>query len=221
MSRPAAQIAELEHPAELRASFAPDAVAYIEPPPPADGDVEAAALAGYSAQRLPLTLPVSKPDYEKPNPQLGVGLLQWSPGGKFLATRNDSMPRALWVWDPLRGLRSLVVQQGPIRAAAWHPTRQLLAFCSGSAKVYVWSPQGCRTAPLPAAGDGAPAAPAAAAAAATTATTATATATTTTTPTTTTTTTITTTTQTQTNRTSTTSTWKHLHTRKITLTLVH
>ena len=41
--------------------------------------------------------------------------------------------------------------QGHIKAAAWHPTKQLLALCTGGGRIFMWSPQGCRTAPLPAA----------------------------------------------------------------------
>lgn len=82
--------------------------------------------------------------------QVGVGLLAWSRGGKFLVSRNDNMPRALWVWEgETLLLHSLLLQQGPVLSAAWHPSQQLLAICTGSSKVFMWSPKGCRTAPLP------------------------------------------------------------------------
>ena len=59
-------------------------------------------------------------------------------------------PRALWIWDgETLLLHSVLVQQWAIKAAAWHPTQQLLALCTGNSKVFMWSPKGCRTAPLP------------------------------------------------------------------------
>ena len=138
------RLAECEHPSELRPSFSEDAVVWTEP------SADAHPSAGYSASRLPLSIPEVKPNSDRPNPKIGVGLLAWSAGGKFLATRNDNLPRALWVWsaDELT-LHSILLQSSAVRAAAWHPTRQLLALCSDESKLYMWSASGCRTAPLP------------------------------------------------------------------------
>jgi len=135
------RLAECSHPAEVRDSFSEDGVAWIEP----EGDG-----GGYAAQRLPLTVPSERPNPDKAHPKLGVGHLEWSAGGRFLATRNDNMPRALWVWDGATLLlHSVLLQVGHVRAAAWHPTQQLLALCTGASKLFMWSPRGCRTAPLP------------------------------------------------------------------------
>ena len=48
---------------------------------------------------LPATVPTLKAVLDKPNPKLGVGLMAWSGDGKYLATRNDNMPTAIWIWD--------------------------------------------------------------------------------------------------------------------------
>ena len=63
---------------------------------------------------LPGPIPSERPDPTKPNPRLGVGhIMSWSSDGRYLATRNDNMPSALWVWDAEDlGLCSLVVQVG-------------------------------------------------------------------------------------------------------------
>ena len=133
------RIAECAHPAEVREAFSEDAVVWLEPP-------DDSTAGGYVAQRLPLTVPSMRPNPDVPNPKVGVGLLAWSHGGRFLATRNDNMPRTLWVWDGEKLLlHSVLVHQGGVRAAAWNPSRQLLAIATGSAKVFMWSPEGCRT----------------------------------------------------------------------------
>ena len=36
-----------------------------------------------------------------------------------------------------------------VRTASWHPREELLAVCSGSPKLFLWSPNGCRTVPMP------------------------------------------------------------------------
>lgn len=139
------RLAECEHPKEVRPSFSPSAVAWIEPPPQQ-------AAGGYAAKRLPLSVPSVRPNPDIPSPKVGVGLLAWSANGTFLITRNDNMPRGLWVWDGVTLLlHSVLLQQQEVTSAAWHPTRQLLAICTGDSQLYIWSPNGCRTAPLPAA----------------------------------------------------------------------
>jgi len=161
------EIADLDHPQQLRASFSPDAVAYVEQPPHGDlvtvsngrsngiSAVEElprrnSSPRSYVAQMLPLSVPALKPNMDISAPKLGVGLAEWSRDGRYLATRNDNMPRVLWIWDSnCFALHSVLVQHGMVRAAAWHPSRPLLAVCTGNAAVYFWTPQGCRVAPLP------------------------------------------------------------------------
>ncbi len=163
------RIAEVEHLSDMRPSDYAQAVAYVEPATDGlglgaanendDENARAGAVAaeakrppvGYVATRPPLTVPALKPNFDQVSPKLGVGLLQWSASGRFLMSRNDNMPCAVWVWDAANfALHTVLVQQQPVRAAAWHPRQELLAVCSGSAKLFLWSPQGCRTAPMPA-----------------------------------------------------------------------
>ncbi|CAN0510171.1 unnamed protein product, partial [Laminaria digitata] len=61
---------------------------------------------------LPGPIPFERPDPSKANPRLGIGrVMAWSSDGRYLATRNDNMPSALWVWDAEDlGLCSLMVQ---------------------------------------------------------------------------------------------------------------
>lgn len=64
------------------------------------------------APALPGPIPADRPDPSKPHPRLGVGqIMSWSVDGRYLATRNDNMASALWVWDAEDlSLSSVVVQ---------------------------------------------------------------------------------------------------------------
>ncbi|KAL1523802.1 hypothetical protein AB1Y20_018725 [Prymnesium parvum] len=165
------RLAECEHPAEVGGSFAPSAVAWLEPvteappaslEPPEPGsvadlfpvsvssDFATDRVAGYVARRMPLSVPELKPNLDMANPKVGIGLAQWSFDGRWLATRNDNMPRAIWIWSSESfTVRSVLLQQQGVRAVAWHPSRPLLALCTGTSRVFMWSPAGCHTAPLP------------------------------------------------------------------------
>lgn len=166
-----AHVAELEHNSVLSAAFAPDAVAYVQVARSATGRVVAEASAHesesdtidgpemllrrgqeliYTAQKLPLSIPTVKPTPDKLNPHMGIGIVEWSADGRFFATRNDGMPRAIFIWDgSTLALHSVMLQVAAVRSMAWHPTRQVLAVCTGIAAIVLWSPQGCQTAPLP------------------------------------------------------------------------
>mmetsp|Transcript_21913 Transcript_21913/g.49417 ORF Transcript_21913/g.49417 Transcript_21913/m.49417 type:complete len:220 (+) Transcript_21913:970-1629(+) len=167
------RLAECEHPTALGKDFAPCVVVWHEPTSAgveesgtlndftvdasfedvadATRDVASSGLAaGYLARQLPIIVPTARPNLDKPNPKVGVGLLLWSAGGHYLATRNDNMPRALWVWDSESFcLHSILLQQQAIRTAVWHPSLQILALCTNSTRIFLWSPRGCHTAPLP------------------------------------------------------------------------
>lgn len=60
----------------------------------------------------------------------------------MLAVRDESHPKCLWIYNPLTSkLLSLIVQLENISSARWRPTAQtVLAFCTGTSKVYFWRP---------------------------------------------------------------------------------
>ena len=65
-----------------------------------------------------------------------------SPCGRYLAARDASMARCLWVWNPLNGaLVALLVQVECVTSAEWRGGGEgeaVLAFCTGTPRVYFW-----------------------------------------------------------------------------------
>ncbi|XP_004474669.1 WD repeat-containing protein WRAP73 [Dasypus novemcinctus] len=114
----------------------------------------APAETKYEIASGPVPLQTLKPVADRANPKIGVGLLAFSPDNYFLATRNDNVPNAVWVWD-VQKLRLFVVleQLSPVRAFQWDPQQPRLAICTGGGKVYLWSPVGCVSVQVPAEGD--------------------------------------------------------------------
>ncbi|EPS70438.1 hypothetical protein M569_04319 [Genlisea aurea] len=106
----------------------------------------------YDIMEVPITVPSQKPPSDKPNPKQGIGLLSWSSNSRYICTRNDSMPTAVWIWDLQHlELAAIVMQKESIRAAAWDPSSPRLVLCTGSSSLYMWTPSGayCINVPLP------------------------------------------------------------------------
>lgn len=104
----------------------------------------------YEAVQMPVSIPSVKPDPEKPSPKLGVGLVSFSPDCRYLATRNDNMPTAVWVWDMLRlQLAVLLLQSRAVTDMQWDPQQSRLAISAGAGRLYLWSPAGCVSVCIP------------------------------------------------------------------------
>jgi hypothetical protein len=53
---------------------------------------------------------------------VAAGWAKWSPDSQFLATRNDNMPGAVWVWDmAAMELCAVLCHAAPVLDAAWAP----------------------------------------------------------------------------------------------------
>ncbi|KAI8472330.1 MAG: WD40-repeat-containing domain protein [Monoraphidium minutum] len=108
------------------------------------------ARARFAVRPLPAEITSVPPPKDKPNPKLGVGTLAWSPDGQLLATVNDNMPHALWVWDaPAAELAAVLVHAAPVRGAAWSPDGGALAAVTGGGRLYLWSPSGASVVHIP------------------------------------------------------------------------
>mmetsp|Transcript_26839 Transcript_26839/g.43836 ORF Transcript_26839/g.43836 Transcript_26839/m.43836 type:complete len:432 (-) Transcript_26839:209-1504(-) len=111
----------------------------------------ALARSRYLLVECPVSVPVVKLDLSKPAQKTGVGILLWSSDGRYLLTKNDSQPNALWIWDNTRlSLSSLLIQNSPIKCASWDPIRPRAAICTGERKIYLWTANGCSCVDVPA-----------------------------------------------------------------------
>lgn len=108
----------------------------------------------YILQDVPYQVPTIRPDPEKPNPKLGVGTVTFSTDNKYMATKNDCMPNAVWIWDMIKmKLTSIVVQANPVRSFHWDYSETRLGIVTGTNKLYMWSPAGCLSVQVPEEGD--------------------------------------------------------------------
>lgn len=124
------------------------------PPPRVAAGPLTSSESKYEIASMPVSLQTLKPAADRANPRIGIGALAFSPDNYFLATRNDSVPNAVWIWD-IRKLRPLAVleQLCTVRAFQWGPQQPRLAICTGGSKVYLWSPAGCVSVQVPGEGD--------------------------------------------------------------------
>ncbi|GMH33685.1 hypothetical protein BSKO_01519 [Bryopsis sp. KO-2023] len=106
--------------------------------------------AKYVVSDVPVSIPNVKPPMDKPDPKLGVGLQAWSGNGRYLATRNDNMPSAIWVWEPAEShLVAVLLQKHAVKCFEWEPESENLAVCCGTSRVYMWSPAGASVVHIP------------------------------------------------------------------------
>ena len=95
----------------------------------------------------------SKPLKKNPSglPRVGIGMMAWSPDNQYLATRNDSTPHVVYVWETAKlSMCAALIHQTPVRSLKWHPKETRLAICVGTPKVFLWSPEGASWFDLPA-----------------------------------------------------------------------
>ncbi|XP_050009251.1 WD repeat-containing protein WRAP73 isoform X3 [Alexandromys fortis] len=124
------------------------------PPPRAMAGALSTSESKYEIASGPVALQTLKPVADRANPRMGVGMLAFSSDSYFLATRNDNVPNAVWVWD-IQKLKLFVVLEhlSPVRSFQWDPQQPRLAICTGGSKVYLWSPAGCVSVQVPGEGD--------------------------------------------------------------------
>ncbi|XP_061910421.1 WD repeat-containing protein WRAP73 isoform X1 [Entelurus aequoreus] len=104
----------------------------------------------YEIHPPPVQMPVVRPDPDRANPKIGVSTLAFSSDSRYLATKNDNMSSAVWVWDMQKmSLVAVLEQMSAVRCFQWDPRRSRLALCTGNAKVYLWTPAGCVSVQVP------------------------------------------------------------------------
>ncbi|KAJ7306461.1 hypothetical protein JRQ81_009815 [Phrynocephalus forsythii] len=158
-------IAELEHPVDI---VNPKIVVYKEVEKSPAVELEKLAfpptkkMAGslfstkskYEIVQPPVSLLSVKPAVDRANPKIGVRMLAFSSDNCFLATRNDNLPSAVWIWD-IQKMKLFVVLEHlcPVQLFQWDPRQSRLAICTGNSRAYLWSPGGCVSVQVPMEGD--------------------------------------------------------------------
>ena len=88
-------------------------------------------------------------DNKAATPRLGVSIMRWSHDGRFVATKNENMPRVLWLWSlSAAGLHTVIVLENAVRCVAWSPTENLLYFSTGGQQLYEWTPDRIQALPV-------------------------------------------------------------------------
>ena len=87
---------------------------------------------------------------DKPNPQLGIGLMEWSHDGQFIASRNDNMPNTVWIWEiQSLTLKAILLHMQPVKNFSWCPKNNDLAICTANGKIFFWSAEGASVCDVP------------------------------------------------------------------------
>ncbi|CAH7675245.1 WD40-repeat-containing domain protein [Phakopsora pachyrhizi] len=110
-----------------------------------------------------LTAPL-RPDFNKPNPTIGIRDIRWSHDGEYMACRNDSMPHTIFIFSfkavthmqtpstdskttstapsvPLRPrMTSILHFVAPVRSMMWSPLATHLAAVCATSALYIWYP---------------------------------------------------------------------------------
>jgi len=85
---------------------------------------------------------------------VGVSIVEWSPDSRWIASKSDSEPCVVRVWDTNRyALHSLLVQMHNVKCIAWEPSQcakdEARLWIGASDHLYVWMPQGASAIDLP------------------------------------------------------------------------
>lgn len=159
------KIAELEHPVtvaspkiivyrEMEKSPAVEMDKLLFPPSKAIVSSLFSTKSKYEVAQESVSLHYVKPAIDRANPKVGVGMLAFSLDNCFLATRNDNIPNALWIWDIQKMKLFVVLEQlCAIQLFQWDPRQSRLAICTANTRVYLWSPAGCVSVQVPMEGD--------------------------------------------------------------------
>ncbi|XP_048374979.1 WD repeat-containing protein WRAP73 isoform X1 [Sphaerodactylus townsendi] len=159
------KIADFEHPVTVAS---PKTVVYKEtekspavemdkllfPPSKTEASSLFSTKSKYEITPLPVSLHNVKPAADRANPRIGVGMLAFSSDNCFLATRNDNIPNAVWIWDMQQMKLFVVLEQlCTVQLFQWDPQQSRLAICTANSRVYLWSPAGCVSVQVPMEGD--------------------------------------------------------------------
>ena len=74
-------------------------------------------------------------------PPTGVKQLEWSYTGNYLASKCDSMPTAVWIWDMSSlELASVLIHLNSVKNFKFSPNSNELYVVTVTGRVYTWTP---------------------------------------------------------------------------------
>lgn len=89
-------------------------------------------------------------------PRQGVGSAFWSPDDRYVATKHDGMPTAIWIWDLGRlCLAALLLHRSPVRSFCWDVSKHAvgdscrLAISTADPFLFLWSASEAAATPCP------------------------------------------------------------------------
>ncbi|KAF2203461.1 TolB, C-terminal domain-containing protein [Delitschia confertaspora ATCC 74209] len=105
--------------------------------------VSSTGTRSYTLTPQPVAPPIATTTPNDTVPKKGISLINFSCDGKIAATRDDSAPTTVWIWD-LQALRpkAICIQHAPVKSLTWHPTNPslLLIQCTHDVPIiYLWS----------------------------------------------------------------------------------
>ncbi|KAH7109841.1 quinon protein alcohol dehydrogenase-like superfamily [Dendryphion nanum] len=131
-----APVVFLDHTASISVPSAP---VYVE-------SVDARGYRTYNIATQPFVPPKAAVEKTDSGIKEGISVLAFSPDGTMCATRDDSTPTTVWIWDLVALCPKIIlVQYRPVKSLLWHPgmDRLLLVQCVMDAPVvYVWDAGG-------------------------------------------------------------------------------
>ncbi|KIW04951.1 uncharacterized protein PV09_04116 [Verruconis gallopava] len=84
--------------------------------------VSASSGRTYNTVTQPVSPPAASVAPADQLQKLGMSILSFNADGSMLATRDDSKPTAVWLWDLSKLVaRAVLIQHFPIKHVSWHP----------------------------------------------------------------------------------------------------
>lgn len=130
-TRTFAPLVFLDHTASIHVPTAP---VYTE-------TVDAQGNRSYALTSQPATPPRAPTEKNDTGlPKQGISVLAFNADGALCATRDDSTPTTVWIWD-LRSLRprTIIIQHAPIKSFQWHASHLLIQTTHNSPTVYLYT----------------------------------------------------------------------------------
>ena len=104
----------------------------------------------YTFKDPPAKVPMAKTSTGKVKNSSKISICNWSSDSNYIASKNDIMPGAVWVWNSTTSsLRAVLIHQNEVKSIVWNPLMMYLVCCTGTNRIFLWSPEGASVCDLP------------------------------------------------------------------------